>query len=328
MRLTTEQFSAFVERANLAPSVHNTQPTRWRLCDDGTVLLLEAIDRRLPIADPTGRDAAVSHGGAIEGFAIACAGIGIAIDVERVDDDSERGLLPIARLTLRPGAEPDRLARYVDTRRSYRGAFAKHQRSVDCAPLRAHGDVALVAYPDGIDRIAVLHDEGALRTYRDEAYRRELVSWLRLSSRHPRYALDGLNAEAMEMSRVQAAGAGLVLKPRIFEALDTIGIGRALVAEAAVVRSAQTIALFHRPVEEDALLTGRRFYRLWLEFEMIGLAAGAMSVLADDVEIRQKVVREFALPEARRLINVFRLGVPPRSTTSAKARLNRDALVV
>lgn len=326
MQLNSDDFERIVERANLAPSVHNTQPTRWRRMEDGSVLVLEDVTRRLHVADAAGRDAAVSHGSAIEGFALACAELGRAVEVEKLDAPEQGGLRPVARLTFGGDATRDPLSSFVDRRRSYRGTFAKGAAVVDAAPLLGT-DVTLVSTPTGIARIAELNDVGAMRTYRDKAYRRELVSWLRLSRRDPRYPLDGLSAEAMEMSSVQAAGAGIILAPRVFEALDAIGIASALVAEAAAVRSAQTIVLFHRPIAEDPLFTGRRFYRLWLEFAKIGLAAAPMSVLADDADIRATIVREFALPEERRLINAFRLGVPPSRTEPARARLQRQTLI-
>jgi nitroreductase len=326
MRLTSENFATLVERANLAPSVHNTQLTRWRLSDDGSVLVLEDPTRRLPVADPAGRDAAVSHGAAIEGFRLACADAGSAVDVERLDGPDEGGLRPVARLTLRDGGQADPLSTYVATRRSYRGTFAKRALPANLDTLSAAGDVVLVQTAAGLARLAELNDEGALRTYRDRPYREELRSWLRLSRRHPQWALDGLNAEEMAMSGVTAAGAALVMAR--FELLDRIGVASALVAEAAVIRSAKAIALLHRPASEDPFLTGRRFYRLWLEFTALGLSAAPMSVLADDEDIRATIAREFSLPEDHRLINAFRLGIPPPRNVGPKPRLPRSTLVV
>lgn len=326
-----DEFRSLVERANLAPSVHNTQPTRWRLDGDGSVSVLEDVARRLSVADPEGRDMAVSHGSAIEGFAIACADANRAVSLERAtpaNDGSERGSIPVARLTLSPGAVVDPLSPYVTTRRSYRGTFAKGAARIDARALTENGDVTLAETPEAIARIAELNDRGALRTYRDRAYRRELVSWLRLSRRDPKYSLDGLSAEAMEMSPLTAAAAGVILAPRVFEALDAVRIAPATVAEAPVIRSAQTIAFFHRPEGEDPLLTGRRFYRLWLEFEQLGLSAAPMSVLADDPEIRAIVAREFGTPPGHRLVNAFRLGVPPARKLSPKARLANETLIV
>jgi Predicted membrane protein (DUF2306) len=73
----------------------------------------------------------------------------------------------------------------------------------------------------------------------------------------------------------KATFAGMVLRKGTFEALDRIKIAPLFVAEAPVVRSAQAIVLFHRPEDEPPLSTGRRFYRLWLEFTQAGLFSGA-----------------------------------------------------
>ena len=49
-------FEILIAEASLAPSVHNIQPTRWRLLSGDTILLLEDGQRRLPAADPSGYD--------------------------------------------------------------------------------------------------------------------------------------------------------------------------------------------------------------------------------------------------------------------------------
>ncbi|MDX3805186.1 MAG: nitroreductase family protein, partial [Bosea sp. (in: a-proteobacteria)] len=65
--------------ARLAPSAHNTQPTRWRLLGDDALLLLEDVTRRLPVADPSGHDVRLSHGAAIEGMSLALGRRGLQI---------------------------------------------------------------------------------------------------------------------------------------------------------------------------------------------------------------------------------------------------------
>jgi nitroreductase len=330
MTLSDPDLAALVATANLAPSVHNTQPTRWRRDTEGRVLVFEDVCRLLPVGDPLGRDAAVSHGAAIEGFAMACAAIGRSVGVDLLTGPASAGLRPVARITLADGAPPDRLAALVPRRRTYRGRFAQP----DAAPplnaldgLAAAGDVRLVRDPRGVERLARLNDEASLRTFRDGPYRAELLSWMRLSPGHPGWARDGLNAEAMAMSRFEAAGAGLVLKPDVFEALDRLGAASLFVAEARVVRSAQAIILFHRPDTEHPLITGRRFYRLWLEAAALGLSAAPMAVLADDEQVRAIIAQDFGLPPGRRLITAFRLGRAPPAPKGPKPRLPVEALM-
>src|SRR5215469_8437817 len=77
--LSAELLRELVAEARLAPSVHNIQPTRWRLLADGRLALVEDIRVRAPVADPTGHDVRVSHGAALEGMSLALNRRGLAI---------------------------------------------------------------------------------------------------------------------------------------------------------------------------------------------------------------------------------------------------------
>ena len=319
MILDPADFAALAAEANLAPSVHNTQPTRWRLAPDGAVEVLEDVSRRLPVGDPLGRDAGVSHGAAIEGFALAAGERGWSVAVEPLEVPPADGLRPVARLVLGPGGEADPLRASVSARRTYRGRYAESAPK-DLASLERCGDAHVVG-DEGVAHLARLNDVGALKTFRDGAFRAELLSWMRLSRRDRRWALDGLNGDAMAMSPMEAAGAGVVLRRGVFETLDRLGLAATLTGEAQVVRSALAIVLFHRPEGEPPLVTGRRFYRLWLEFTALGLAAAPMAVLADDPELRKDVESRFRIPAGRRLITTFRVGVIEQDREAARARL-------
>ncbi|WP_207892628.1 nitroreductase family protein [Micromonospora sp. MW-13] len=82
--------------AGRAPSVHNTQPWRWRVLPDALELRV-VRDRQLTAADPEGRLVALSCGAALHHARVALAAEGWAAVVERVDDPSDPELL--ARLT-------------------------------------------------------------------------------------------------------------------------------------------------------------------------------------------------------------------------------------
>jgi hypothetical protein len=322
MTLDAETFRALVAEASLSPSVHNTQPTRWRLAPDGRVQVLEDESRRLPIGDPEGRDLNVSHGSAVEGFCLAAGRRGLTVDVGYDG-------VNVAELTVRPGEVSDPLAAHLTQRRTYRGKFESGEAGhVALARLEQSDDLIVVQTPQPIAELARLYDEASLRWFRNTPYRAELMSWMRLSRRHPSWSLDGLNAEAMEMSGIEAAGAGVVLKPGVFETLDRVGLAGALVAEAAVVRSASAIALFHRPANEAPFDTGRRFHRAWLGFTQAGLTAAPMAVLADDAEARERLEADFGIGGDRRLVTAFRLGIAPARDLAPKPRLGLDALIV
>ena len=240
--------------------------------------------------------------------------------MEPLDAPAADGLRPVARLALAPGGAPDPLHAFMSARRSYRGRYAKGA-PMDLASLEKWGDARVVSDAEGVAHLARLNDIGALRTFRDGAFRAELLSWMRLSRRHPRWALDGLNGDAMAMSPLEAAGAGVVLRRGVFKSLDHLGLAAMLTGEAQVVRSAMAIILFHRPQHEAPLVTGRRFHRLWLEFTALGLAAAPMAVLADDPSLRADVESRFQIPLGRRLITTFRIGLAPDDHDAPRARL-------
>ena len=312
--MTPEVFSGIVADAAFSPTVHNIQPTRWRRIDDGAVAALQAPGRTLPAGDPTGRDLAASHGSAVEGFLLAAGVRGQGFEV-RTGEANE-----IARLVASGPADPDPLATFLRTRRTWRGRFLPAPPAALEALARAATDLTLLCGADDIAAVARLNDDASLGGFRDAAFRAELLAWMRLSRRHPLWAVDGLNAEAMTMSAMEAFGAGIALRPGVFEALDRLGLGRALTGEAEVVRSSAAVALFHRPADEPAFVTGRRWHRVWLEMARLDLSAAPMTVLADDPEAQAALASRFGRPRGARLVTVFRLGARPDGVVPAPAR--------
>ncbi|MEP9400452.1 hypothetical protein [Sphingomonas sp. VNH70] len=325
--MTPDEQYALVAEAALAPSVHNVQPARWRFAGDG-VILFEDATRRLPAGDPTARDAATSLGAAAEGLAIALSRSGRRL-VDRGATDlpaPEGDLLPQRRFGIEPGTGADPLGPYVADRRSHRGTFAApNEAQRRAAAALAADDLAVVSAPDAIARIAVEVDRAGHRFFRDDAFRRELLSWMRLRRRDPRWAKDGLNADAMAMSRVEAVGAGLVMGP-LFRPLDRVGLAAPLTAEAAKIRSATAIALFHRPHGEARFDSGRAFYRAWLRIAAAGLGGAVMAALADDPAAAASVAAH--LPAGRELVSAWRVGPVPADAACPRARIAVDRLIV
>ena len=89
-----------LELAARAPSVHNTQPWRWRVAD-GSVELLADEGRRLRATDQDGRDLLLSCGAALHHLRVALAAAGVGTTVHRLPDPARPELL--ARVDLRPG---------------------------------------------------------------------------------------------------------------------------------------------------------------------------------------------------------------------------------
>lgn len=315
---------ALVAEANLAPSVHNIQPTRFRFAADGAIEIIEDTQRRIPIGDPTGADNRKSFGAAAEGLVLALAARNVTAKIEI-------GAGPIARLTVDPEAEPDPLRACVHERATWRGAFEK-PTTADIkviASLGGFDDVVAVTAPHRIAEIATLYDDTSLSTLRNGAYRGELVSWMRLSRSDSNWSRDGLNAEAMALSTFEAFGARVVMGPRAFPLLDRAGLAGPLTAEGAKVKSAAGVVLFHRAAQEDEFNVGRRFYRLWLEITARGLCLCPMSVLADSAAAAAQMKASYGIAEDRKLVTAFRIGRRPEGAKAPpRVRLPAAELIV
>ncbi len=323
---------ALAGEANIAPSVHNIQPTRFRFAEDGAIAVFEDRKRRLPVGDPSGADSWRSLGAASEGLSIALSARGFATNVVWMDvADGGVALRQIARITVAGDAAPDRLRAVVPRRATWRGAFAAKDAAASkgLEVFRETPDLQLVEGRSAVADIARLYDATSLATLRDTAYRLELRSWMRLGRLNGNWCRDGLNAHAMAMSTFEAAGADIVLGERMFPMLDKIGLTGPLIAEGAKVRSAAAIGLFHRPAEEHEFETGRRFYRLWLEITAAGLCLCPMSVLSDTPATATQLKAQHGVDPARKLVNVFRIGMrPAQASQPRRARLPAWDLLV
>ncbi len=316
------EFRTIVEMACLAPSVHNTQPARWK--SDGQAIEIYCdTSICLAIGDPGLRDAGLSCGAAVEATVLALSEHGIGCTVVDLWHTAGDPLRPVARLTPGGTVMPDRLAPQVSRRFTHRGAFRAAQSPLDGW---TRTDAALVTDRPRIEKIAALNDTISLNALRDAPFRRELVHWMRLSRRHPRHGVDGMAREAMRMSAPVALGAGLALGP-LWAICDRIGLTRGMVAEAAQTVTAPVIACFHRPLDESPVTSGRAYLRLWLEATARGMAGWPMAALADDPSANAQMCTLAGIETDRRLIQVIQFGVadagmPPR------ARRPLDAVIL
>ena len=97
--LTQPLTHRIVEFACLAPSVHNTQPWRWRIRNDHLIELWADRDRQLRVADPDGRNLAISCGAALHHFMVASRALGAISTVDLTPVGGEPGLLATIRLS-------------------------------------------------------------------------------------------------------------------------------------------------------------------------------------------------------------------------------------
>jgi hypothetical protein len=117
----TADLAAAARLAGLAPSIHNTQPWRWRVF--GSTLQLWAVrERQLPRTDPLGRMLTISCGAALHHARVALAAEGWQVAVDRLPDPAQPDLLAAATVRHRIDVTPEavRLLQTARVRRTDR----------------------------------------------------------------------------------------------------------------------------------------------------------------------------------------------------------------
>src|SRR5258708_9374398 len=119
-----DQVRYLITTAARAPSVHNTQPWRFKVSPDA--IELYADPRRKLLVDPVGREMLISCGAALFGLRLAVRSLGYQPVVESLPDPARLRLLARVRLSSgTPLTEIERrLLEAVPHRHTHRGPFA------------------------------------------------------------------------------------------------------------------------------------------------------------------------------------------------------------
>jgi nitroreductase len=176
-------FKKAVQRASLAPSVHNTQPWRFVVRPDALELQADQ-DRQLRALDPTGRQLVISCG-----CALFNARVGLAADcvvhVDRLPDPAKPDLL--ARLTVLDESAPwtplVRLDAVVERRHTNRRDFFDQDVPPDViyelttAAEQEEASLVQIVKPEHKMVAAQLSQEAEAIQNADPRYRAELETW-------------------------------------------------------------------------------------------------------------------------------------------------------
>jgi nitroreductase len=184
---TTDAFhahlAACLQAATAAPSVHNSQPWRFRISHDRVDVIWDT-SRNLPAIDPHGREALISVGAAVLNLRVAILAAG-RIPLTRLLPDPDAPDLA-ARITIGAAHTPDATIRALDSAISKRRTNRRPFRDIEVrdevidqlvAAARTEGATLMVA--DDIGRQAIL---GLVRTAsdwqkEDSSYLDELATW-------------------------------------------------------------------------------------------------------------------------------------------------------
>jgi hypothetical protein len=180
-----------------APSIHNSQPWRWRIRPHGVELYTDAT-RRLPRTDPVGRDQVMSCGAALHHLVVALAAASQGARVRRLPEPDR----PYHLATVEPAAQIDidvdpALAAFITRRCTDRRPFAPWP-----VPPELTGEMLEIADRQGVGLDVVTEPRARRQLFRaievaagqqaaDPRYAMELGAW----SGRPRGAGDGVPAD-------------------------------------------------------------------------------------------------------------------------------------
>jgi hypothetical protein len=319
----TPQLAAAVEHALRAPSVHNTQPWRWRIDNaDGVVELFADGGRHLSATDPEGRDLLISCGAALDHLVVALAHAGLQSTIRRFPDpENSTHLATVTVSGTNDGDDADRtdLFRAIHRRHTDRRRFS--HRPVppglvqDLVVAAARADVLLVPVQHARERFAAVLVDAADRQRWTPGYPGELRIWTR------RYggARDGIPSSAIAQPLTGLSGpSGLRRFPNAQLAQPLPPAGHGLPDDASVFLVLATTD----DRAEDRLRAGEALSTVLLTATRAGLATTPLSQATEVAASRDLLRQAVGIPEQPQL--VLRIGWPATHAAELPDTPRRD----
>jgi nitroreductase len=299
--------TAAIDEALRAPSVHNSQPWRWRITPEAVELHADP-DRHLQVTDPDRRDLVLSCGAALHHLTVALAAHGAAAVVDRLPDPEDSTHL--ASVSIGPGRPaaadadlfPAIAARRTERRRmSHRPVPAELLEHLAEQARRAGALLVPVAGAAARDRLALALDDASRLQRSAPGYPAELRLW---THRLPA-ARDGIPATATTAVPRRDSSPPLRAFPagRLREGRQLTGHGGTDdAAEFVVVATADDRVL-------DRLRAGEAVSAVLLAATLAGLATTPLSQATEVATVRDALRTDVLhVPEHPQI--VLRLGWP------------------
>lgn len=320
-QLLAEHAQYLIATAARAPSVHNSQPWRFRVGQDAIELLSDP--GRRTGTDASGREMLISCGAALFGLRLAMRSLGFQPAVELLPDPARRRLL--ARV--RPGrpvpvnALESRMLAAVPHRHTHRGAFEPGALPAGLLPglqndaLIEGAELAFVPPGLGYQRLAGLAASAARRGDLDPRARAAIRRWTRTAGRPER---DGVPAAALAADPVPRALRPGRLPQRDFD----LGRNLGLLSAGGAPPSATAILLTRGDRRADWLRAGQALHRMLLHAASEWVFASLYTQPLEDPVTRVLIPGQIGVPGHPQMILQF-----GRARTAAStARRSPDEL--
>ncbi|CAM3907632.1 Acg family FMN-binding oxidoreductase [Smaragdicoccus niigatensis] len=171
---------AAIALAVRAPSVHNTQPWRWRV-GDSTIHLFVDPERRVPETDPDGRDQMLSCGAALHHMRVALGALGWQATVHRFPNPANPTHLAAIEVHRHQPTEQDiELAAAIPRRRTdrrYYSSWPVPTSSLTRITACAAHEGTLLTRTESFDYLSQASAESARVHAANDDYRSEIALW-------------------------------------------------------------------------------------------------------------------------------------------------------
>lgn len=306
------QAGYLIGMAARAPSVHNTQPWRFRVGE--YAIELYADQRRKLRVDPVGREMLISCGAALFGLRLAVRSLGYLPVVDLLPDPARLRLLARLRLgAAEPMTERERqLLEALPHRHTHRGPFAPGPLPAGLVAGLQHdalaegGTLVLLDRALAYQKLADITGAAGRRQDLDPAAQAEVRQWSRNAANPAR---DGVPAHAFPASAGRQPGR---LPQRDFD----LGRGLGLLATGGPPPAATAVLLTPGDGRADWLRAGQALHRLLAHAASKWVFASLHTQPLEAAAIRTLIHDRLALPGHPQML----LQLGPAHTTQATAR--------
>lgn len=171
---------AVLSLATRAPSIHNSQPWRWRVGDESLHLYADP-DRHLANTDPDSRDLLLSCGASLHHAVVALAALGLQAKINRLPDSLHPAHLAAIEVYRHPATELDiALAAAIPRRRTDRrhyGWWPVPAADITLMGSRAARAGVMMRQVESLPKLQHVVAQAAWQHATDHDYLTELTAW-------------------------------------------------------------------------------------------------------------------------------------------------------
>lgn len=313
-----------LEYARLAPSVHNTQPWRFKIDDSSSSISLFAESARaLDAGDPTKRELWVSLGICLETILLSAKGLGFSAKIVHLQTNSFAG--EIARITLKPStSKQPAILDAIKNRHSYRGpmetASIPDSFIETCnQAVQDIGDVSLILVRDNERKtnIADITDKGMRMALSNAEFRKELAPLLNYNWSSARTGLHGFTMNYGLLGSIWQ-------KWSVILGVDSKR--QAAADKQRVLESSGLVFILSKgDVPPFWLNVGRAYMRIALEITKAGFAHSTLTAPVEAARFHEDI--ENMLSTKNRIQSMIRIGKATQTPSRTSPRLNVDELL-